>query len=63
MNKTTLFTYFGRGNMECVSKNSMSNVYTQEVLINLLGKKGIINKEEVIEEIKRLRREQPKITK
>ena len=49
--------------MECGTKNSMSNVYTQEVLINLLGKKGIINKEEVIEEIKRLRREQPKITK
>jgi hypothetical protein len=41
----------------------MSNVYTQEALINLLEKKGIINKEEVIEEIKRMRRDQPKITK
>ncbi len=35
----------------------MSNVYTQEALINLLEKKGIITKKEVIEEIERLRRE------
>ena len=41
----------------------MSNVYTQEALINLLEKKGLVSKEELIEEIKRLRREQLKITK
>ncbi len=41
----------------------MSNVYTQEALINLLEKKGIINKEELLEEIKMLRKEQPKTTK
>ncbi len=35
----------------------MSNVYTQEALINLLDKKGIVAKKEVIEEIERLRRE------
>lgn len=33
----------------------MSNVYTQEALINLLAKKGVITKQELIEEIKRLR--------
>ena len=33
----------------------MSNVYTQEALINLLAKKGIITKEELIEEIKMVR--------
>ena len=33
----------------------MSNVYTQEALINLLEKKGIITKAELLEEIKRLR--------
>jgi hypothetical protein len=38
----------------------ISNVYTQEALINLLEKKGIINKKELLEEIKRLRREQSK---
>ena len=41
----------------------MSNVYTQEALINLLGKNGIIKKEELIEEIKKLRREQSKTIK
>ena len=30
----------------------MSNVYTQEALINLLEKKGLINKRELLEEIK-----------
>ena len=35
----------------------MSNVYTQEALINLLEAKGIIKKAELLEEIKRLRRE------
>jgi len=33
----------------------MSNMYTQEALINVLVQKGIISKEEVLEEIKRLR--------
>ncbi len=33
----------------------MSNVYTQEALINLLEAKGIIRKEELLEEIKRLK--------
>ncbi len=36
----------------------MSNVYTQEALINLLDEKGIITKKEVIDEIERLRREE-----
>jgi hypothetical protein len=34
----------------------MSNVYTQEALITLLEKKGIISKKELLEEIKRLRK-------
>ena len=38
----------------------MSNVYTQEALINLLEKKGIIDKKELLEDIKKLRREQSK---
>ncbi len=33
----------------------MSNVYTQEALINLLEKKGVISKAELLEEIKKLR--------
>jgi hypothetical protein len=33
----------------------LSNVYTQEALINLLEAKGIIKKAELMEEIKRLR--------
>ena len=33
----------------------MSNVYTQEAIVNLLEKKGILRKEEVPEEIKRLK--------
>ena len=33
----------------------MSNVYTQEALINLLRKKGIITNDELIEEIKNLK--------
>lgn len=36
----------------------LSEVYTREALINLLEKKGLINKKELLEEIKRLRREQ-----
>lgn len=31
--------------------------FTQEALINLLDKKGIVKKEEVIEKIKKLRKE------
>jgi len=41
----------------------MSNVYTQEALINFLEKKGLFTKEELIEEIKRIRREQSKANK
>jgi hypothetical protein len=41
----------------------MSNVYTQEALINLLEKKGLINKMELLEEIKKRKKEQPQITK
>lgn len=33
----------------------MSNTFTQEALINLLVKRGMISKAEVIEEIKRLK--------
>ena len=33
----------------------MSNVFKQEALVNLLEKKGIITKTELLEEIKRLR--------
>ncbi len=32
----------------------MSNVYTQEAIINLLEKKGLVTKEEVMEEMKRI---------
>jgi hypothetical protein len=39
----------------------MSNVYTQEALINLLEEKGIIAKAELLEEIKKLRDRQNKI--
>jgi hypothetical protein len=35
----------------------MSNVYTQEALINLLAKKGLIDKKELLEELKKLRQE------
>jgi len=37
----------------------VSNVYTQEDLINVLVKKGLISKEEIIDEIKRLKAEGP----
>jgi hypothetical protein len=33
----------------------MSNTVTQEAIINLLDQKGLINKQELLEEIKRLR--------
>ncbi len=38
----------------------MSNIYTQEALINLLDAKGIIRKSELLEEIKRVKRDRPK---
>jgi hypothetical protein len=37
----------------------MSNVYAQEALFNLLDRKGLIKREEVINEIKRLRVKAP----
>jgi hypothetical protein len=39
----------------------MSNVYTQEALVNLLEKKGIITKVELLEEIGALRDRQKRI--
>lgn len=33
----------------------MSNTFTQEALINILERKGLISKMELLEEIKRLR--------
>ena len=33
----------------------MSNVYTQEAIVNILEKKGILRREEVLDEIKRLK--------
>ena len=33
----------------------MSNIYTQEAIVNLLERKGLLTKKEVIEEIKRLK--------
>jgi len=36
-----------------------SLVYTQEALVNLLEKKGMITKKEMLEEIKRLKAEHP----
>ncbi len=36
----------------------MSNIYTQEALINLLETKGIITKAELLEEIKKLKENQ-----
>ncbi len=37
----------------------MSNVYEQEAIINLLEKKGIITKAELLEEIKELKKKTP----
>ena len=36
----------------------VNNTYEQEALVNILERKGIITKEEIIEEMKRLKREQ-----
>lgn len=38
----------------------VSNTYTQEAIINLLDKKGIINKQDIFDEIIRLRDERVK---
>lgn len=38
----------------------VSNTYTQEAIINLLDKKGIINKQDIFDEIIRLRDERIK---
>lgn len=35
----------------------VSNVYTQEALVNLLVKKGVLTREELLAEIQRLREE------
>ncbi len=40
-----------------------ANTITQEALINILVKKGIITKKELIEEIKRLKVEQSKVSR
>ena len=39
------------------------NILTQEAFINLLNKKGLIDKKELLEEIKRLRKEQSQASK
>ena len=36
----------------------VSNMFEQEALINLLEKKGLITKQELLEEMKRLKKEQ-----
>lgn len=38
----------------------LSNVYEQEALINILERKGIISKAEILEEIRRLKGKSPK---
>lgn len=38
----------------------VSNTYTQEAIINLLDKKGIINKQDIFDEIIKLRNERIK---
>ena len=38
----------------------MSNVYTQEALINLLDAKGIIKKPELLQEIRKIRNQKAK---
>jgi hypothetical protein len=37
----------------------LSVIYTQEALVNLLEKKGIVTKKEMLDEIKRLKAEHP----
>ena len=38
-----------------VEELAISNMYTQEALINLLERKGLLTKQEVLEEIQRLK--------
>jgi predicted CopG family antitoxin len=38
----------------------MSNIYTQEALINLLDAKGVITKAELLEEIRKIRNQEAK---
>ncbi|MDH3975511.1 MAG: hypothetical protein OEV42_14635 [Deltaproteobacteria bacterium] len=38
----------------------ISNIFQQEAIVNLLHEKGILKKEEIIEEIKRLKERQEK---
>jgi hypothetical protein len=40
----------------------MSNVYTQEAIVNLLEKKGLLTKKEVLEEMQRIMVEDKKRT-
>jgi hypothetical protein len=39
----------------------MSNVYTQEAIVNLLEKKGLLTKKEVLEEMQRIMVEDKKM--
>jgi len=43
---------------ELLKEVVISNVYTQEALINILERKGLISKDDLMEEIKRLNKEQ-----
>ena len=36
---------------------TVSNMYVQEAIVNLLEKKGIMSRKEIIEEIQRIRKE------
>lgn len=38
-----------------VEELAISNMYTQEAIINLLERKGLLTKQEVLEEIQRLK--------
>lgn len=46
-----------KGEIVSVEEVVVSNVFTQEALINILVRKGLVNKEEIIDEIKRLKAE------
>ena len=39
-----------------VEELALSNMYVQEVLVNLLTRKGILTKEEILEEIRLVKR-------
>lgn len=55
--------YFShRGEESCRAEEEellMSNFFTQEALINLLEKKGVLEKTELLEEIRRLKAKKP----